>query len=119
MRNNAIMYRMTIRENEERARLIRALACPTRLRLLEELRLGERCLCELQPLFRMNKSTLSRHLAELRRVGVVADRRVGVRRYLRLRTPSVLRLLDCARRVIGAEAGTEARGRRRSARRPR
>lgn len=110
---------MTIREYEERARLMRALASPTRLRLVEQLRAGERCLCEFQPLFRMDKSTLSRHLAELRRVGVVAERRVGVRRYLRLRTPCVLRLLDCARRLSRADARVQERLQPRSGGRPR
>jgi ArsR family transcriptional regulator len=87
-----------------RARVMKALANPVRLRIVDELSRGERCICELQPLFPMNKSTLSRHVAELRDVGIVGERREGVRCYLRLQTPCILNVFDCAMGVIRAEA---------------
>jgi DNA-binding transcriptional ArsR family regulator len=70
---------------------------------------GERCMCELQPLFPMNKSTLSRHVAELRNVGIVGERRQGVRCFLRLQTPCVLKMFECAMDVIRAEAKRQAK----------
>jgi DNA-binding transcriptional ArsR family regulator len=87
-----------------RARVLKALASPVRLKIVDELSRGERCICELQPLFSMNKSTLSRHVAELRNVGIVAERREGVKCFLRLQTPCVLNLFDCVMGVIRAEA---------------
>ena len=95
-------------ELKARPKEMKALASPVRLKIVHELRRGERCICELQPMFPMNKSTLSRHVAELRNVGIVGERREGVRSYLRLLTPCVLSMFDCAMRVIRAEAERRA-----------
>ena len=95
---------MNPEELKARARVMKALASPVRLKIVDALRHGERCICELQPMFSMNKSTLSRHVAELRNVGIVGERREGVRSYLRLLTPCVLNMFDCAMGVIRAEA---------------
>lgn len=92
-----------------RARVMKALASPVRLKIVHELSRGERCMCELQPLFAMNKSTLSRHVAGLRNVGIVGERREGARTYLRLETPCILSIFDCAMGVIRAEAKRRGR----------
>ncbi|NLE67680.1 MAG: winged helix-turn-helix transcriptional regulator, partial [Lentisphaerae bacterium] len=42
-----------------RAKVMKALASPVRLMIVHELSRGERCMCELQPIFPLNKSTLS------------------------------------------------------------
>jgi ArsR family transcriptional regulator len=93
---------------EARADILKALASPVRLRIVEELSRGERCLCELQPLFTMNKSTLSRHVAELRNVGIISERRDGVRIFLKLETPCILKVFDCAMGVIRSNAQRQA-----------
>ena len=99
-----IVWRMTEKELDAKAKIMKALASPARLKIVDELSRGERCLCELQPLFKMNKSTLSRHVADLRNVGIVSERREGVRRYLKLQTPCILKIFDCALAVIESEA---------------
>jgi ArsR family transcriptional regulator len=104
MQRCGILSAMTQQEARARARVMKALASPVRLMILDELSRGERCICELQPLFLMNKSTLSRHVAALKQVGIVGERQEGVRRYLRLLTPCVLNMFDCAMGVIRAEA---------------
>jgi len=98
---------MNTEELKARAKVMKALASPVRLKIVDELSRGERCICELQPLFPMNKSTLSRHVAELRHVGIVGERREGVRSYLQLLTPCVLNMFDCAMGVIRAEAKSQ------------
>ena len=103
-----IVARMNPEELKARARVMKALASPVRLKIVDELSRGERCVCELQPLFPMNKSTLTRHVAELKNVGIVGERREGVRCYLRLLTPCVLSMFDCTMRVIRAEAERQA-----------
>ncbi len=99
---------MNPEELKARAWVMKALASPVRLKIVDELSRGERCICELQPLFPMNKSTLSRHVAELKNVGIVGERREGVRCYLRLLTPCVLSMFDCTMRVVRAEAERQA-----------
>lgn len=109
LRNNALRYRaMNSEELKARAEIMKALASPARLKIVDELGRGERCICELQPLFDMNKSTLSRHVATLRHVGIVGERREGVRLYLRLLTPCVLTMFDCTMKVLRAEAQRQA-----------
>ncbi len=99
---------MNTEELKARARVMKALASPVRLKIVDELSRGERCMCELQPLFPMNKSTLSRHIAELKNVGIVGERREGVRIFLRLQTPCILDVFDCAMGVIRSEAKRQA-----------
>src|SRR2546422_11397839 len=57
--------------------LLRLLADPTRLRLLLLLQQEELSVAELQQILGMGQSRISSHLAQLKRAGVVSDRRVG------------------------------------------
>ena len=59
--------------------MLKAAADPTRLRLLNLLRLGGICVCDLQAVLRIPQPTVSRHLAALRHAGLVTDARRGTR----------------------------------------
>lgn len=59
--------------------VLKAAADPTRLRLLNLLRLGSICVCDLQAVLRIPQPTVSRHLAALRHAGLVSDVRKGMR----------------------------------------
>jgi ArsR family transcriptional regulator len=79
-------------------RVFRALADRTRLRILHLLRQGELCVCDLVDLLGVPQPTASRHLAYLRRAGLVEARREGHWMYYRLappRSPSFEKLLAC------------------------
>ena len=67
--------------------LFRALADPTRLRILHALRGGERCVCDLVALFELPQPTVSHHLAYLRRSGLVDCRKQGLWCYYQLAEP--------------------------------
>src|SRR5260370_42496162 len=67
--------------------LFRALADPTRLRLLNLIADREICVCYLVEILRMSQPKVSRHLAYLRRAGIVASRRDGKWIHYRLRAP--------------------------------
>jgi ArsR family transcriptional regulator len=58
-------------------RLFHALSDETRLRILERLRSGERCVCELTDALDAAQSRLSFHLKVLKDAGLVTDRREG------------------------------------------
>ncbi len=78
----------------ERARLLlRALADPHRLAVLEALAGGERCVCELTAELGLAQSKLSFHLRVLRQAGLLADRQEGRWVYYRLR-PEALSALS-------------------------
>lgn len=61
------------------AEMLRAAGEPTRLRLLNLLRVGSICVCDLQAVLRLPQSTISRHLGTLRRAGLVLNSRAGLR----------------------------------------
>ena len=61
------------------ARMVKALAHPTRLQMLALLREGEHCACEFGPLMGLGQAKVSQHLAVLRRAHLVDTRRDGVR----------------------------------------
>jgi len=64
-------------ELEARARVMKSLAHPTRLFIVDELSRGERCVCELTDMIGADVSTVSKHLAVLKAAGVVLDDRRG------------------------------------------
>ncbi len=61
------------------ARMVQALAHPTRLRILALLTEGERCACEFGPLLELGQPNVSQHLGVLRKAHVVNTRREGLR----------------------------------------
>ena len=86
---------------EARARIIKAMAHPTRLFIVDELaRRGERCVCELTRMVGADMSTVSRHLAVLKNVGIVEDERRGAQVYYRLRVRCVLNFFECVESVM-------------------
>jgi DNA-binding transcriptional ArsR family regulator len=76
-----------------RARILKALAHPSRLLIVDELARGERCVCELTGMIGADMSTVSRHLSVLRSAGVVRDDKRGQQIFYRLRDPAIGPLL--------------------------
>jgi len=68
--------------------VFKALADQTRLRILGLLAAGEVCVCEIHESLRIPQPTASRHLAYLKRAGLVTDRREGLWVHYRLATLS-------------------------------
>jgi ArsR family transcriptional regulator, arsenate/arsenite/antimonite-responsive transcriptional repressor len=62
---------------ERAAELFRALADPTRLGIIEQLRAGEQCVCDLTDMLETGQSRLSFHLKALKDAGLLRDRRQG------------------------------------------
>lgn len=101
------------------ASFLKALADPTRLRLLHALQGGERCVGDLLAELPCSQANVSKHLALLRTAGIVAFRRQGTQVYYRIADPAVFaicgavcgaleRSLDGKR--IGLKAGRSAFG---------
>ncbi len=90
----------TQRRLDIRARIIKALAHPTRLFIAEELARGERCVCELTELIGADISTVSKHLALMKNAGIVRDDRRGLKVYYHLQAPCALRFLECAETIL-------------------
>jgi DNA-binding transcriptional ArsR family regulator len=91
---------MNYQQAKERAKILKALAHPMRILIVEALQKGDRCGSELCALGSISQSNVSRHLATLKRVGVVSDRRIRNRVFYRLETPSVLNVLEPAAQAV-------------------
>lgn len=90
---------------EERAKVVKAMAHPSRLMMIDELSRGERCVCDLRDLVGADLSTVSKHLSVLKKAGIVEDDRRGKQIYYRLKVPCVLNFFHCIESVL--QAGRE------------
>ena len=97
-------------------KILRAAADPNRLRILLLLKEEELSVAELQEVLTMGQSTISTHLSQLKRAGLVEDRRTGKNNLYRLGASGaggvLNEMLSHARREIAEVQGDEAAMRR-------
>lgn len=84
----------------QQARVLKALANESRLKIVNRLSRGECSVGELTNLVGTDRSTVSKHLAVLRSHGIVDDRREGNIVYYTLLTPCVMRFFSCASQLL-------------------
>ena len=89
---------------ELRATIVKAMAHPTRLFIVDELSRQERCVCELTDMIGADTSTVSKHLSVLKNAGIVKDEKRGTLVYYQLRCPCVLGFVECVEKVIQQNA---------------
>ncbi len=78
--------------------LMKALAHPARLQILEVLRRdGECCVCHLENILGQRQAYISQQLSRLREAGLVIDRRDGLNVFYSLADESIIRLLEVTR----------------------
>ena len=94
----------TLARLEARARIIKAMAHPTRLFIIEELSRSERCVCELTAMIGADVSTVSRHLSVLKNAGIVLDEKKGSQVFYRLRLDCILNFFSCVEAVLKSHA---------------
>ena len=112
--------------------LLRLIAHPARLEILNLLRGGEICVCQMAARLGYRQAYISQHLMALREAGLVADRRQGWKVFYRPLRPGLFALLDLAAETLDtppvmAESGLNAHenlpparaARRRASARPR
>ena len=80
--------------NKARARVFSALSDPLRLEIMEALRRGERCACEVITRAEVAQPLVSRHLRILKGGGLVKDRKEGNKRMYSVTNPEVYGVID-------------------------
>lgn len=86
---------------DEFVEVAKALGNPARLRILAMLRKGSLCVCQITSVLRFSSSTVSAHLSELRRAGLVTEQKRGKWVHYRLsEDPPLRRLLDDVLRLV-------------------
>jgi ArsR family transcriptional regulator len=91
------------------AALFHALSDQTRLSILQRLRLGERCVCELTDALDAAQSRLSFHLKVLKDAGLVTDRREGRWMYYTLNPDALAEVGELAEALAAAPSAAERR----------
>ncbi len=91
---------ISFEEAEIRSRIIKALAHPVRLMIVENLKNGERPFSEINNLFENDKSTVSKHLLVLKEAGIVSSRKCGLDMLYRLEVPCITDFFSCVTAVI-------------------
>ena len=91
-----------------RANVLKAMAHPSRLFIIEELEKGERCVCDLTEQIGADVSTVSKHLSVLRQAGIVEDDKRGNQVFYRLRVPCIVNFFGCVESVLSEQAKAQA-----------
>ena len=92
------------------AQLFHALSDQTRLAILQRLRFGERCVCDLTDALDAAQSRLSFHLRVLKDAGLVTDRREGRWTYYTLNGESLAEAAELVGEIASAPSAAERRG---------
>jgi DNA-binding transcriptional ArsR family regulator len=85
---------------ELKAEILKALAQPTRLKILELLRHGERCICEIVPAINGEQSNISRHITLMQRSHLVTTRKDGVKVMVSVKDPEIFKILDRVNAIL-------------------
>jgi ArsR family transcriptional regulator len=79
---------------ELKAEILKALAQPTRLKILQLLRNGEKCICEIVPAINGEQSNISRHISLMQKSNLVTTRKDGVKVMVKVKDQRVFEILD-------------------------
>ena len=90
--------------SDRRTEILKALAHPVRLSLVETLSDRRLCVNDLAGRFPVDRTTISKHLAVLKDVGVLEDQREGREIYYHLRVPCLEEFIACLGRMSCGEA---------------
>lgn len=97
------MNQKTRKQYEARARIAKAMAHPSRLLILDLLQDREMCVSELTAEVEADQSTVSKHLAVLKEVGLVDVRKEGASSYYRLACGCLSGFFSCLESVLQAD----------------
>jgi len=88
---------------------LKAIAQPTRLRILYFLKDGEKCQCEIIPKMKEDQSNISRHLTHMRDLGILESRREGVSIYYKIKDKKIFSLLSLVDEIVKTEIKEKAK----------
>jgi ArsR family transcriptional regulator len=95
-----MMNKLEKQKNDARAKILKALAHPSRIFMVEKLYEKPHCVCELSKMIGIDASTTSKHLSILKNAGIVDDRKEGTTVYYSLRCECIMKFIGCIETVI-------------------
>ena len=88
------MLNKTDNKNKFKAKVFKALSDPVRLNILDFLRDGEKCVCEIVPHVKRIQPVVSRHLKILKDCGIIKGRKDGTRRLYSITDQQIFGVID-------------------------
>ena len=85
---------------ELKAEVFKTQAQPTRQKILELLRNGEKCICEIVPAINGEQSNISRHISLMQKNHIITTRKDGVRVMVKVKNPEIFNILDRVSRIL-------------------
>jgi ArsR family transcriptional regulator len=79
--------------------IFKALADPTRLKILECIKDEEKCICEVIPCTGKSQPNVSLHLKALKQAGLVNERKNGTKIMLSIADKNIFKLVDLAKKI--------------------
>jgi len=102
------MEEETARLYELKADVLKALAHPLRLAIVDILKDGEVCVCDIAERVDAERSNVSRHLSVMVKAGVLKNRKEGLSMFYSLRTPCVVNFFSCVEGVLREQLASDA-----------
>lgn len=96
------------RRYELQADVLKALAHPIRLAVIQFLSQEEKCVCDIVNYVGTSQSNISKHLSIMKRVGILSDRKEGLSVYYRLNMPCALSFFKCVREIMESQLSERA-----------
>lgn len=94
---------MPVRENDRKAEILKAVGHPVRIAILEILRRGEECVCRIRPRLDTTQPNTSKHLAVLKKAGVIDSRQEGTMTFYWVVDTRVYEILELASEMMRRE----------------
>jgi len=89
---------------EKQAEIAKAIAHPLRIAIVDFLRDGQQCVCDIAEHIGSERSNVSRHLSVMVNAGILDYRKQGLKVIYRLRTPCILEFFACVTGVLKQQA---------------
>ena len=94
---------------EKQAEIAKAIAHPLRIAVVNFLKDGEQCVCDIAQHVGSERSNVSRHLSVMSNAGLLEYRKEGLKVIYRLKTPCILEFFSCVSRVLKQQVKEDER----------
>jgi ArsR family transcriptional regulator len=91
------------RRCELQAEVLKALAHPIRLAIVQFLSREEKCVCDIVDYVGTSQSNISKHLSIMKGAGILSDRKEGLSVYYRLNMPCALNFFQCVQEIMESQ----------------
>jgi ArsR family transcriptional regulator len=79
--------------------IFKALADPTRLKILECIKNGEKCICEIIPFTGKSQPNVSQHLKVMKHAGIIKERKDGTRIMIKVSDNNIFNIIDQVKKL--------------------